>query len=62
VHGQQLDTSFVRVCAAGLSRYPLYLQPNWFLASNASALRGRTRALCLELFEGQVSPRPLPKP
>lgn len=37
-----------------LSEWPLYLTPDWFEPSNASALRGHLRAMCLELFIEQV--------
>ena len=52
--------SSLLTCAAGMSEYPLFLQPSWFLPSNASALRGRIRALCLNYFVDQVSPSPVP--
>ena len=41
-----------------MSDYPLYLQLRWFLPSNASALRGHIRAICLSNFIEQVTPRP----
>ena len=40
---------------AGLSLYPLFLSEHWFEPSNASALRGKLRALILELFLDQAA-------
>lgn len=43
---------------AGLSEYPLFLQPHWFQPANASALRGHIRAQLLDLFRQQVPLHP----
>ena len=53
-----LHTTF-EAARAGLSEYPLFLQPAWFPCANASALRLHIRTLLLDLFCQQVPDRAL---